>query len=195
MTGYVNRPARCGTMSGYSRHLRLGETACGPCTQANRDKSRAYYLRASSGYRLSYEEALASLGLPPDRAGSKFMTRVLVTGSRTWHDRSAVVDALDEVLAEHGTLTVVHGDAAGADRMARDWARCHSLDGQDLVTENAMPADWQRNGKRAGFIRNGEMVNAGADICLAFIRDGSPGASHCADLAEKCGIPVRRFTA
>jgi hypothetical protein len=38
------------------------------------------------------------------------------------------------------------------------------------------------------------MVSARADLCLAFIRDSSPGASHTAAQAEAAGIPTRRYT-
>jgi hypothetical protein len=48
---------------------------------------------------------------------------------------------------------------------------------------------------QAGLARNRLMVELGADICLAFVRNGSRGASHCAALAEEAGIPVRRYLA
>ncbi len=53
-------------------------------------------------------------------------------------------------------------------------------------------ADWQRHGRRAGIIRNIEMAAASIDICLAFIHDHSPGATHCADEAERQGVRVER---
>ena len=120
--------------------------------------------------------------------------RVLVTGSRTWADQDVVFAALDAALRGHPGLVLVHGDNPnGADAMARAWLNARWTTAPGLRGHEPHPADWRRHGKRAGMIRNTEMVEAGADLCLAFIRDRSPGATHCATLAEKAGISVRRF--
>lgn len=50
------------------------------------------------------------------------------------------------------------------------------------------PANWSELGKAAGPIRNRAMVNTAPDLCLAFIRNGSKGASGCADMAQKARI-------
>jgi hypothetical protein len=125
------------------------------------------------------------------------MSRILVTGSRDWLDIHAVERALLEyhpVDSQGFDLpdkpTLVHGDCPrGADRMAKIAAK---FLGWKLEPH---PANWETLGKRAGFVRNAEMVELGADVCLAFIRNGSKGATHTAELAEKAGIPVRRFLA
>src|SRR4051794_28540389 len=114
--------------------------------------------------------------------------RVLVTGSREWHDHQTIHDALmaqwQRVDCWPQRMTVVHGGARGADRIANDWAITHH------VTREIHSADWARLGKRAGFVRNARMVERGADICLAFILNGSPGATMTADLADHAGISV-----
>ncbi len=55
------------------------------------------------------------------------------------------------------------------------------------------PVDWATRGRTAGYRRNVRMVSLGADVCLAFIRDHSPGASHTARLATAAAIPTRRY--
>lgn len=121
------------------------------------------------------------------------MTTVLITGSRDWTDRQRIDDALRAVWIEHRSkpngreLIVIHGGARGADSIAGDIARRHTSLG---VVERVYPARWSEYGRRAGRIRNQQMVDMKPDLCLAFIKDGSPGATHCAERAEAAGIPV-----
>jgi hypothetical protein len=123
--------------------------------------------------------------------------RILVTGSRDWDDIATIGAALEQAIADAGprTILVVHGACpSGADRHADHYARWLRGKGAPVDVE-PHPANWSLNGKRAGFIRNQLMVNLGADVCLAFIKDGSRGASHTARLAEEAGIPTKRWTA
>lgn len=114
--------------------------------------------------------------------------RVLVTGSRTWTDKEAILAAFRKHANKAHTITVVHGACPkGADALADELAQ------EFGVPVERHPADWSI-GKQAGFRRNAEMVAAGADVCLAFIHNNSKGATHTADLAEKAGIPTYRYT-
>jgi hypothetical protein len=120
--------------------------------------------------------------------------RLLVTGSRSFDDAQTIWTALDAVAAglieaRDPLLTVVHGTARGADDLADRWVRTYT--GELQVTAERHPALWQRYGKRAGRVRNELMIASGADLVLAFIRDDSPGATHCAELASDAGIPLR----
>lgn len=122
--------------------------------------------------------------------------RILITGSRTWDDVTAIGAALEQTLIDAGPrpVLVVHGACpSGADWHADHYARWLRGKGCNIDVEQH-PANWQLNGKRAGVIRNQLMVNLGADVCLAFVRNGSRGASHTAALAERAGIPTRRYT-
>jgi hypothetical protein len=117
--------------------------------------------------------------------------RVLVTGSRDWEDWRAVCRAFADIECAHPgeRFTLIHGTCTGADTIA-------DTEAQRLGWAiERHPAKWLEHGKAAGPIRNQEMVDSGADICLAFIKDNSRGATHCANAAEKAGIAVRRFLA
>jgi len=123
--------------------------------------------------------------------------RVIVTGSRSWDDAKTIRLALEAVAdaaiaAAVPMVTIVHGACPnGADELADQWVRWYR--GGTLVLAERHPALWRKFGKRAGMVRNEQMVARGADLVLAFIRDDSPGATHCAELASDAGIPLRVF--
>ena len=114
------------------------------------------------------------------------MFRVLVTGSRKWSDADAIVRELEIVQAHEGERVVlVSGNCEGADKMAEEVAIKYGW----LIERH--PADWKTHGKRAGFVRNAEMVKLGADYCLAFIQDESAGATNTVVKARIAEIPTK----
>jgi len=130
--------------------------------------------------------------------------RILVTGSRDWRNRDAVWDALADAAARSSTalhdIIVVHGDCpTGADHDAYLWTLATG------TTHEPHPADWTTHGRKAGPIRNRQMVRLGAEECLAFSRPctsekcpiiavhGSHGTTETIDLAIRARIKTTIF--
>lgn len=117
--------------------------------------------------------------------------RVLITGSRSWDDQETIVKALEDIQSEYSdvlSFVLVSGNCPqGADFL------CEKTAGSLGWEVELHPADWSQYGKPAGFIRNKEMVELGADICLAFIKNNSKGASGTAKLAKQYGIPLVEY--
>lgn len=132
--------------------------------------------------------------------------RVIVTGSRTWDDEQKTADALHEVRREAlrdgaDGIVVVHGARPdGADALAAAWCAANG------VPMEPRPADEATGGRDAGYLRDQEMVAAGAGLCLVFVgpctsgrcRRPKPHDSHdanaCAELAANAGMAVRKWT-
>jgi len=117
--------------------------------------------------------------------------RVIVTGSRKWSDLWIITDALLRVYRKHGAFCLVHGDCStGADHWAHLWwEQTHEI---TSCTEQRFPANWER-GKVAGPERNRRMIEAGADLVLAFPLPEGTGTQHTMQLAREAGIRVIEY--
>jgi hypothetical protein len=113
--------------------------------------------------------------------------RVLVCGGRDYDDRERVYFVLDEYHRKHGISVLIHGAAKGADSLAASWAEARS------IPVEAYPAKWKEYGRRAGFLRNTEMLHTGKpDAVIAF--PGRKGTKMMCDIAEEAGKKVYRIT-
>jgi hypothetical protein len=113
---------------------------------------------------------------------------VLVCGSRTWTDRETIWRRLRRLAVDDPDLEIIHGGAGGADSIAGEWAILAE------IPVRVFPADWCRLGRRAGFVRNVEMLDEHPDLVVAFQRGGSPGTQHTIDEARRRGISVEVVT-
>jgi hypothetical protein len=112
--------------------------------------------------------------------------RIIVTGSRDWDDARTIRLMMARYNGPHTVL--VHGGCpTGADAIADQFAR------ENGWTVEVHPADWKNKGKRAGLIRNVEMADLGADVCLAFHKDNSRGTGHMINRCAERGIPVAQY--
>lgn len=108
--------------------------------------------------------------------------RVLVCGSRHFQNE----ELMEDVLKEYPITEIIHGGARGADTLSGDYGR------ESNVPVRVWPADWDTHGRRAGPIRNYQMLKEGQpDLVVAFLAPDSRGTKHMIEIAEKAGVPVR----
>jgi hypothetical protein len=118
--------------------------------------------------------------------------RVLVCGSRSWSDYKRIKEelaALHPGIGPDDTAdlpVVIDGDARGADKLAHQAA-------VELGYGTATyPADWKTHGKRAGILRNAQMLAEGKpDLVIAFWDGSSRGTLNMIEIAQEAGVPTR----
>lgn len=118
--------------------------------------------------------------------------RILVCGGRSYGDKERVYRILDTVVEAINSqgrardIRLIHGAAKGADDLAAKWATHRGYDSIPY------PADWDTYGKRAGYIRNKQMLDEGKPhAVIAF--PGGNGTRMMVGLAKRYGIPVKEY--
>lgn len=108
--------------------------------------------------------------------------RVLVCGGRIYEN----YEFLFSTLRNKTITTLIHGGATGADLLAHRYARANN------IPVEIYPALWFLHGRKAGFMRNQQMLISGhPDLVIAF-----PGGKGTADMirrAIQAKIPVERY--
>lgn len=106
--------------------------------------------------------------------------RVLICGGRDF-DR---IDVFSRVMgAIEGDLEIISGMAPGADTMAVEFAEAYNY------PVHKFPADWDQYGKKAGPIRNQQMIDEGLpDLGIAFPTKRSRGTYDMIRRLEKAGV-------
>lgn len=107
--------------------------------------------------------------------------KIIIAGSRGIADFSIVLEAIEK--SGFDISEVVSGGAAGVDRLGERFSK---TDGLPL---KVFPADWDKYGKSAGYIRNEQMADY-ADGLIAVWDGVSRGTKHMIDSALKRKMPV-----
>lgn len=112
--------------------------------------------------------------------------KLIVAGGRDFVNTQVMITVLMD-LVEKGKIDpnpeLVCGMARGADMLA------YSLWANHNMKIHTFPADWNKHGKSAGYIRNAEMGNF-ADVLVAFWDGKSRGTKHMIEYMQKLGKPV-----
>ena len=113
--------------------------------------------------------------------------RVIIAGTRTFTDYTLLQRECNHLLSEKQrthNIVVVSGTARGADTLGERYARERGFQ------LRRFPADWDKDGKKAGMLRNYRMAD-NADALIAFWDGTSRGTANMIDIARKKNLPVR----
>ena len=113
----------------------------------------------------------------------------LVAGSRHFRDYELLETRLNALFSRQSNVVIVSGGAAGTDSLAERYAREH---GYKCIV---FPADWEKHGVSAGYIRNRMMHEYISKMpkrgCVLFWDGKSKGTGHSISLAKSFGNPIR----
>lgn len=101
-----------------------------------------------------------------------------IVGSRGFSNYDMLKQKINGyICSEYNISKIISGGANGADKLGERFADEFGIEKQILY------ADWKQFGKKAGYLRNVDIVNA-CDIIIAFWDGISKGTKHSIDLAK-----------
>lgn len=113
--------------------------------------------------------------------------RLAIVGSRTFNDYDLLVNWVRPFKHYTSTsITIISGGASGADALAKKYAE-HPLCFNTEYIE--FPAEWNKYGKSAGFIRNQQIID-NCDMVLAFWNGESRGTADTIEKAKRAKKPT-----
>jgi hypothetical protein len=112
------------------------------------------------------------------------MTRIAIVGSRNFSKPELVFNFVKQLSED---TVIVSGGARGVDTWAELAAKKRGL---GLLV---FPAEWDKYGKRAGYLRNITIVE-NCDKVVAFWDGQSRGTQHTVSIAKSKNIPVKIIT-
>lgn len=109
--------------------------------------------------------------------------KVIIAGGRDFSDFPLLYSKCEEILANSTNVEIVSGTARGADKLGEHYAKTRGFEIKQF------PAEWDKYGKSAGYIRNKDMAEY-ADVLISFWNGESKGTKHMIDLASERNIIV-----
>jgi hypothetical protein len=103
--------------------------------------------------------------------------KIIIAGSRTISDQQLLDLLIDTCRKEFDTTEVACGKARGVDTCGELWALRHN------IPVKYFPAEWEKHGRGAGFIRNRQMAEY-ADGLIAIWDGMSRGTDHMIQMAN-----------
>ena len=113
--------------------------------------------------------------------------KIIIAGGRDFMDYNLLKKKANKILQEKRVshkIVIISGCARGADTLGLRYASENAFDVEEY------PANWDKYGKKAGYMRNVEMAE-NADALIAFWDGKSKGTKHMIDIATERNLPIR----
>ena len=110
--------------------------------------------------------------------------KLAIVGGRNFNDYGKLALTIHNHFYLVQITEIISGGAKGADSLAKKYARQYLN-----IKYREFPAEWDKYGKRAGYLRNQTIVD-NCDMVLAFWNGVSKGTQDTIEKAKKAKIPT-----